>query len=325
VVLALSAELAGPGAGDPASLAATAASLREDLWRSMGVPIAGVAVVTAPLRPGGWRLEIDDALSASGVVSLDRALCLAPPEDLRLAGIDASAGRHPMTGELAALFPAADADRARSLGAVLDPPRLAIAEAHLALRRSAHLLVGVQEVQALLDSLEPLAPALVREVARQVPPATLGETFRRLLEEGVSVRPLRVILDAILAAPAGVPAASLADSCRRALGRHIAHPLLRGRSLEALLLDPGAEVVLRDALHGDVAALPFARARSLGDSVERELSAAPQARALLAPADLRRPLRNLLAQRFPELAVLGYEELPPELSVRPVGRAAFSE
>ncbi len=325
VLVELSPELLGSPATGSSTLQETAAALKGELWRTTGVPIGGVAVVAAPLRPGAWRVVIEGAQAACGMVALDRALCLVPPDELRLAGLASAPGRHPLTGARAALVAISDADRARALGGVLDPPSRALAEAHAAIRRSAHLLVGVQEVQALLDWLEPSAPALVREVARQIPPAVLGETLRRLLEEGVSILPLRVILDALLSLPPGAPAPVLADACRRSLSRHIAQPLLRGRTLEALLLDPGAELVLRDALHGDVAALSPSRAQSLVESVESGLTAAPHARALLAPTDVRRPLRSLLAQRFPELAVLGYDELPPDLAVRPVGRAAFSE
>jgi type III secretion protein V len=325
VVVEVSEDLLGAFAGATSPLSSASAAMRRDLWTSTGVPVAEVAVVGAHLSPGEWRLAIDGAPAASGIVPLDRALCLAAPEDLRLAGLVAGPGRHPLTGEPAAVVSIADMERASPLGAVLDPPSRALAEAQAALRRSAHLLVGVQEVQALLDSLEPSAPALVREVARQLPPAIIGETFRRLLEEGVSIRPLRAILDALLAAPAGSSACALADASRRSLARHIAHPLLRGRAIEALLLDPAAEVALRDALHGDVAALPHSLVQSLVLSVESGLAGFPHARALLAPGDVRRPLRNLLSQRFPGLAVLGYDEVPPDLAVRPVGRAAFSE
>ena len=325
VAVELSAELLGSSGGSATALANAAAAMRRDLWLSMGVPVTDVAVLRAPLGPGEWRIVVDGAPVASGIVPLDRALCLAQVEDLRLAGLAVGPGRHPLTGAPAAVIAIGDASRAEALGAVLDPPSRAMAEAVAALRRCAHLLVGVQEVQALLDSLEPTAPALVREVARQLPPAVIGETLRHLLEEGVSIRPLRAILDALLAAPAGSAAPALADACRRSLARHIAHPLLRGRAIEALLLDPAAEVALRDALHGGVAALPPARVRALVVSVESGLAASPHARALLAPGDVRRPLRDILAQRFPGLAVLGYDELPPDLPVRPVGCAAFSE
>jgi len=47
-------------------------------------------------------------------------------------------------------------------------------------------------------------------------------------------------------------------------------------------------------------------------------------RALLAPGDLRRPLRSLIAGRMADLPVLAYEELPAELRVSPVGRAALA-
>jgi type III secretion protein V len=321
VAVEFSAELLG-ASGDGAT---AAAAMRRDLWLSMGVPVTDVTVLCAPLSRGEWRIVVDGAPAASGIVPLDRALSLSQPEDLQLAGIPSGVGWHPLTGVPVAVIAIGDAGRAEALGPVLDPPARAFAEALAALRRCAHLLVGVQEVQALLDSLEPSTPALVREVARHLPPALIGETFRRLLEEGVSIRPLRAILDALLAAPAGSAAAALADACRRSLSRHIAYPLLRGRSLEALLLDPAAEVALRDALHGGVATLAPARVRELVVSVESGLAASPHARALLAPGDVRRPLRDILAQRFPGLAVLGYDELPPDLAVRPVGRAAFSE
>jgi type III secretion protein V len=153
----------------------------------------------------------------------------------------------------------------------------------------------------------------------------IAEVLRRLLEEEVSIRPLRPILEALLAAPAGAPAPVLRDACRRSLSRHIAHPLLRGRALEAVLLDPAAELVFRDAIHGDAGPPDPDRVRALLSSVESALVGAPRARALLAPGDVRSPLRDLVAQRFPGLAVLAYEELPPDLEVRPVGRAAFRE
>ena len=316
--------LAARGAGD-AWLGEAAAALRRDLWESMGVPAGRIAVRAGAAGAGSWRLLVDGAPAAAGKVDLDRALCLAPVDELRLAGIPAGPARHPLSGAPASLVPWEGSGRAGALGPVLDPGSRALAEAHAALRRAAHLLVGVQEVQGLLDALEPSAPALVREVARQVSPVVIAEALRRLLEEEVSIRPLRPILEALLSAPAGTPATTLCDACRRSLSRHIAHPLLRGRMLEVLLLDPAAEVTFRDALHGTAPPPDPARVRALLASIGTGLSSAPRVRALLAPGDVRRPLRELVAQRFPGLAVLAYEELPPDLEVRPAGSAAFCE
>ena len=309
----------------PAWLGEAAAALRRDLWTSMGVPAGRIAVRAGRSGPGAWRLLVDGATAAKGQVAAGWSLCLAPADELRLAGIPAAQARHPLTGAEASVVASESAVRAGALGPVLDPGDRALAEAHAALRRAAHLLLGVQEVQALLDGLEPSSPALVREVARHVSPVVIAEVLRRLLEEEVSIRPLRPILEALLAAPSGAAAPALCDACRRSLCRHIAQPLLRGRALEALLLDPAAELTFRDAIHGGARSPGPEGVRALLASVESALAAAPRARALLAPGDVRRPLRDLVAQRFPGLAVLAYDELPPDLEVRPVGRAAFCE
>jgi type III secretory pathway component EscV len=301
------------------------AALRRDLRDSTGVPAPGVSVRAASLRPGAWRVLVDGAPAAAGAVPVDRALCLSSPGELALAGIPASPARHPLGGAPAAAIELFHAERAAALCAVLDPSRRALAEVRSALRRSAHLLVGVQEVQSLLDEVEATAPALVREVARQVPSPTIAESLRRLLEEGVSVVPIRPILEGFVAAPPGASAAALAEGSRRALSRHITHGIARGRPLDALLLDPAAEAALRDALSSGEPWTDVAAIRALLESVGDGVTGAPGARALLAPADVRRPLRDLVAQRYPELAVLAYEELPPDLEVRPVGRASFSE
>jgi type III secretion protein V len=193
-----------------------------------------------------------------------------------------------------------------------------------ALGQSAHQLVGVQEAQVLLDALESSAPALVREAGRQLPPAVLAEVLRRLVEEGVSIRPLRTILEALLEAGAQRGPAALAEAARRALRRHIGHRCAGDGPLAALLLEPRTEAAVRAAISGEALALDPALAAALLDALAAELHAHDEPPVLLASPDVRRALRGLVAPRFPRVAVLAYEELPPELPVRPVGRLALA-
>ncbi len=303
----------------------TLPAVREELWRELGVRLPPVSVRAAPLPPGGWRLLLDEVPAASGQARLDRAVSLCSPEDLSLVGIAWAPVPDPATGRLRCSIAAAEAERAAALGPVRQPLECVAAGAAAALRRHAHRLMGVQEVQWLLDSLEPEAPALVREASRQLPPALLAETLRRLLQEEVSVRNLRAILEAALEAGGGARgAAALAEACRRALARHIAHRWASEGPLLALLLDPAAEAAVRDALAGEHAALDPESAAGLLGRIEAELGTSPGTPVLLAAADLRRPLRNLIAPRFPRLPVVSYDELPPELAVRPVGRVALA-
>src|SRR5262249_18519582 len=58
--------------------------------------------------------------------------------------------------------------------------------------------VGIAETQHLLDQLEQVAPALVRQtVPKPLGVSLLADVLRRLVEEGVSIRDLRAILEAL--------------------------------------------------------------------------------------------------------------------------------
>ncbi|HET8732326.1 MAG TPA: FHIPEP family type III secretion protein, partial [Anaeromyxobacteraceae bacterium] len=231
----------------------------------------------------------------------------------------------PLTGRPAALVDEADAARAAALGPLLDPLARVAAGCEAALARHAALLLGVQEAQALLDGLEASAPALVREAARQLPPALLAEVLRRLLEEGVPIRPLRAVLEALLeAGGAARGAGPLTAAARRALRRHIGHRAAAGGPLAALLLDPAAERAVRESLLGELPALEPDRAALLLDALARALEAAGDPPVLLVSGDVRRAVRLLVAPRYPRLQVLAYDELPPEQPVRPVGRLALA-
>jgi type III secretion protein V len=251
-------------------------------------------------------------------------VALAPPDELALVGIEAAPERDPISGRTVSLVQARDAGRAAKLGVVRGPLDRVLAEVLWTLARSAHQLVGVQEAQSLLDGLEPIAPALVREAARQLPPATLAEVLRRLVEEGVSIRPLRTILEALLEAGGERRPAALAEAARRALRRHIGHRCAGAGPLAALLLDPGAEEAVRGALAGEALALDPALAAARLDAHAAQVRGLESPPVVLASPDVRRALRSLVAPRFPRVAVLAYEELPPELPVRPIGRLGLA-
>ena len=318
VVLELGPDLLALARADTgAAVRVQLTALREEFEREVGLALAAISLRPGPLPASGWSLLVDDLPVASGRAPREEVLSLAAPGDLGLVGI----ATEPEDGGCAVA--AADAERARALGPVLDPLQRALVGAAAGLRASAHLLAGIQETQALLDGLEAAAPALVREASRQIPPQVLAEVLRRLLEEGVSVRPLRTILEAILEAGGGARGGpALAEACRRALRRHIAWRLAAGGTIDALLVDPAAEALLREGLDGEHAAVAPEVAAALASALAS--AGSPHRPVVLAATDLRRPLRNLLAPRSPGVVVLAYDELPPELSVRPLGRLSLA-
>jgi type III secretion protein V len=325
VLLVLGADLLAAARADEARFVREGlGGVRERIWAELGVRTPPLAV-RGGCADGAWILLVDDVPAASGRATEDEAVALVPPDELALVGIDGAPDRDPLTGRPATRIAASDAARAAALAVVRAPVERMLAEVTAALARSAHLLVGIQEAQALLDGLEPLSPALVREASRQLPPALLADVLRRLVEEGVSIRPLRTILEALLEAGGATRgAAALAEGARRALRRHIGHRCAADGPLVALLLDPCAERVVREALCGESLAMDPDTAARLLDALDREVRGHDVPPVVLASADVRRALRGLVAPRFPRVPVLAYDDLPPELPVRPVGRLALA-
>ena len=159
-------------------------AVRDRLLVELGVP-APVIALGGGGAAGTWVLLVDGVPAASGRAPAGEALALAPIDELALAGIEGVPDRDPLTGRPATGIPAVVAARAAALAEVWDPLARVLAECAGALASTAHLLVGVQEAQVLLDGLEATSPALVREASRQLPPVLLAEVLRRLVEEGV--------------------------------------------------------------------------------------------------------------------------------------------
>jgi type III secretion protein V len=196
-----------------------------------------------------------------------------------------------------------------------------------ALRRHAHEALGIQEVQVLLDELSRTQPALVREVVpKAVSLAVLTDVLRRLLAEGVPIGDLRTILGA-LAGAKDKDAEALAERARMALRRAITHQLTDGKgALSALLLDALVADAIGDGVvrggAGAHLALEPELARDIVEAVAR--ATAGGARVLVTPGRIRRFTRELLNERFPDLRVVSYDEILPDVKIEPAGRVAIT-
>ena len=193
-------------------------------------------------------------------------------------------------------------------------------------RRHAAELLGVQETQQLLDGIERSAPALVHSaVPKPISLRLLCDVLRRLLDEGVAIRALGPILEALATdahGPGPHDAAQLAERVRARLCRQISAAHAQDGVLAAHALDPLIEDALREALPArgaGSAALPALapdQARDIVDAVRRTALGDGSTHAvLLAQSDVRRHLRALLRFELPNVAVLSYGELVPELRV----------
>jgi len=200
------------------------------------------------------------------------------------------------------------------------------------LRERAADFVGIAETQLLLDGLKQVAPATVQQVVpKPVPLTLLAEVLRRLVEEGVSIRDLKGVLEALSqrAATESDPL-HLAELVRVQLRRAITHDLTAGdHELRVILLDQPLEETIRDAISrtaaGSFLALAPAAGRDIVTAVRNALgSQKAPGTVLLTQPDVRRFVRKLIENDLPHLKVVSYGELLPEIAIKPVATARLA-
>ncbi len=198
------------------------------------------------------------------------------------------------------------------------------------LRARAADFLGLAEVQRLLDELEQFAPATVRSVVpKPVTLVLLTEVLRRLVEERVNVRDLRAILEALSTAAASEKdPLNLAEFVRSQMRRAITFRLTGGLGqLDVVLLDPLLEDTIRRAIArtaaGAFLSLPPQAARDVLGAVRRAFSglAGDRPAVILTQPDIRRFVRKLIEPEMPNVWVVSFAELLPEVSLKPVAKA----
>ena len=198
-----------------------------------------------------------------------------------------------------------------------------------ALRRQLAQFAGIQETSNLLNRWSRDYPDLVKELLRAAPAQRVSEVLRRLLDEGVPIRHLRDIFEAITEVSSRErDIVMITEQVRVALRRHITQRYVGpNRSINALIAHPELEDALRQALRGagqagQVAIDPQLLQRVVADiRAVRDESGGGFARAvLLCSMDIRRHLRKLIEGEFCELPVLSFQELSGDVPVVPLGQ-----
>ena len=192
-------------------------------------------------------------------------------------------------------------------------------------RRHAPQLIGLQEVQRLVQWVQAQAPDLAAEVSRTVPAQRIAETLRRLLQEGVPVRNLRSIFESLVRwAPREEDGITLAELVRVDMGHYITSRhvgpdrRLNAVLFDAALLDRVVSAIERSP-RGNLLLLSSAVKQDVLDQLKRVLEDAPPGTALVVSTDVRRYVRMLIDPVAPRVPVLSYQEVDDDVTLQPVG------
>jgi type III secretion protein V len=193
--------------------------------------------------------------------------------------------------------------------------------------------LGIQEVRGILEFIEKSYPDLVKEVTRLVPLQKLTDIFRRLVQEQISIKDLRTILEALSEwAQTEKDVVLLTEYVRSSLKRYISYKYSLGQSvLSVYLLDPEIEDLVRGAIKqtsaGSYLALDPDSVQLILHAIRSTIVPTPiggQPPVLLTAIDVRRFVRKLIESEFPDLAVISYQEVVQEIRIQPLGRVQLS-
>ena len=312
-------------------------SLRKQIATDLGVVLPPVHLRdNLRLEPNEYRIRLRGVEVGKGSAYIDRLMVLDPSGGTpHVAGLDGISAKEPAFGLNALWVVPTDRARAESAGlTVVDPPSVITTHLSETIRRNVHELVGRQEVQELLATIGKEAPKLVEDaIPGTISLGDLVRVVRGLLREGLSVRDLRTILEAVAdAAPRSKDTAFLVEQVRRRLFRQITSRVADANGVvRAVTLDRVAEDTLRRSLgqsDGEATLAPdIDTARRLVNALEERaarFAAEGQPTVIIAPPDLRRPLFDFASRFVPDLSVITARELVPGTSVEPVATIDLS-
>ncbi len=193
--------------------------------------------------------------------------------------------------------------------------------------------IGIQEMRAILEFVEKSFPDLSKEVTRLVPLQKLTEIFRRLVQEQVSIKDLRTILESLSEwAQTEKDTVLLTEYVRSSLKRYISYKYSLGQTvLSVYSLDPEIEDMVRGAIKqtsaGSYLALDPDSVQLILHAMRSTIVPTPpggQPPVMITAIDVRRFVRKLIEGDFPDLAVVSYQEIVPEIRIQPLGRIQLS-
>jgi len=275
------------------------------------------------LKPSAYRITLKGVEVGAGEAMSGQFLAINP--GMASGTLPGLVTTDPAFGLPATWIDASLRDEAQSMGyTVVDAGTVVATHLNHLITMHASELLGRLEVQALLDHLGKESPKLVEElVPKVVSLSTLQKVLQNLLLEGVHIRDMRTIIEALseYAGQTQDPN-DLTAMVRVALGRAIVQQLFPGTNeLSVMTLDNRLERLLMQAMGsgGDGTGIE----PGLADTIAQQAANAAQQQeqmglspVLLVPAPLRVLLSRFLRRAVPQLKVLSHNEVPESKTIR---------
>ena len=324
--------LVNPNGGG--TLLARIRGIRKKLSSELGFLIQPIRIRdNLELTPNGYNIVINGAVRGAGEVMIGKELAINPGGiSMPLEG---SKTKEPAFGLDAYWIDRSQSDFAKTSGyTVVDPATAIATHMNSILKNNADELLGHDETQQLLDLIAEKSPKLVEDlVPNKLSVSTIMQVLKNLLQEGITLRDYRSIIDNLLAESMRTKDPSeLTALIRPHLGRMIVQDIVDiNEELPIITLEQSLEQLLNNSIPDNSTSkdvlLEPKLIESLTDSVMREKLSAEESgfpAVLVVSPKIRPWLSKILRQRVGNLSVLAYTEVPEDQEIRVIGRVEIA-
>ncbi|WP_339227725.1 flagellar biosynthesis protein FlhA [Oceanobacillus sp. FSL K6-2867] len=303
--------------------------IRRQLAIELGIVIPVVRIRdNIQLNPNEYRLKIKGNEVAAGELLLDHYLAMAPDfSDDEMEGIDT---KEPAFGLPAKWISEEHKDEAELSGyTVVDPPSVVSTHITEVIKRHAHTLLGRQETKQLIDHMKESYPILVDEVTPE--PLAIGDiqkVLAKLLRENISIRNLPIIFETLADfSKMTNDTELLGEYVRQALSSQITKQFAGDdMQMKVITVSGKVEKLIADHIqqteHGNYLALDPDSQQEIIKTIHTEaekLALQEESTIVLCSPAVRMYLKQLLDRFLPQVIVLSYNELEPDVQVQSVG------
>ena len=308
--------------------------VRRKLSQDLGFLVPSVHIRdNLDLMPNAYRVTLMGVSLAEAEVHPDKDLAIDPGQVF--GKIDGIAGKDPSFGLDAVWIDPKKRDQAQTYGyTVVDVSTVVATHINQIMHKHAYELIGHDEVQQLLSLLKQYNPKLAEElVPNTVPLSVLLKVLQNLLIEGVPLRDMRTIAEAIMGVqPKTQDPMILTAAVRTSLSRLIIQTLADGvEEIPVLTLEPQLEKMLMQTVQqSQQSGIKNEEALILEPKMAEQLQASLRQSAeqqeamgntpiLIVSAPIRPMLARFMRYGMVNMSVLSYQEVPDHKRITVVG------
>ncbi|MCW0199144.1 flagellar biosynthesis protein FlhA [Sphingopyxis sp.] len=292
--------------------------IRRQLSKELGFVVPAVKVTDDLSLPGNvYRIAIAGVIVGEDEVFPNEMLAL-DSGDL-VTKVTGRPCKDPTFGLDALWIPKSAQNDAIAAGyTVVDPATVVATHLNNSIVASATDLFGIDDAQALIDTLKTLYPQLAQSLTQGYPLPRVAALCKAMLIERVPLRDFRKIAEAMVSLGSlQLGDGDLVEAVRQRIGALIVQTIVPSRMpLPVVTFSPEIEVLLNQAVRANPGAeWPFEHGMAMkiveqiGEAVE-PLLLSTRSFALVASPLCRSALSRLVRATFPDVAVISYLEIP---------------